>query len=210
MSDANPPAALTGEDGLAVETGCSLDQAQSLEAVRLYLQSGSIAEVGRKLGVSAYELSKLTRTNWWMQELKLLRTIEQAQLDTSLTEILNMSLDELKLRLQFGEDYYDKEGNMRNRPLSAATLCRVADVVFDKRQLIRGLPTAVTNEGGKLQELAEKLEELGRAQSARTIEMDPSPLVETPAPSSPGTAPGQLSSPGTQRPSFSSRFTIEE
>lgn len=153
----------------------ALSLEQSLAAVRLYLHTGSIAEVGRQLSVTVYELNKLTRTQWWMQELRLLRTIEQAQLDTSLTEILNVTLAELKQRLEFGEDYYDKEGNMRNRPLPAATLCRIADVVFDKRQLIRGLPTAVTNEGGKLQDLADKLEQLGRAQSARTIEMDPTP-----------------------------------
>ena len=67
----------------------------------------------------------------------------------------------------------DKDGNIRTKPLNAQTLCRIAETVFDKRQLIRGLPTAVTNEGSKLAELAEKLEQLGRAQAARTIEMEP-------------------------------------
>ena len=165
MSDSPSPPPLPVEDALP-------DPDLLSQAVRSYLKTGSLAAVSRNLSVPIYELQKLARTQEWMQELKLLRTIEQAVLDSSLTSILDTTLDALKHRLEFGEDVMDKDGNIRTKPLNAQTLCRIAETVFDKRQLIRGLPTAVTNEGSKLAELAEKLEQLGRAQAARTIEME--------------------------------------
>jgi hypothetical protein len=144
----------------------------SREAVRLYLTCGSLASVSRKLDTPIYELQKLAKTQWWTDELGRLRRIEQAELDAKLSDILGSALTKLVDRMENGEEVMDKEGFIHRKAISAATLCRIAETVFDKRQLIRGLPTAVTNEGSKLTELAEKLEKLGLAQSARTIEME--------------------------------------
>jgi hypothetical protein len=157
------------------EDGATANSEDTLQtkAIRAYLTTGSLAATSRELGVSLAVVRKMAATQSWAEELGLLRRIEQAVLDTSLTDILGTTLSELKHRLQFGEEVFDKEGGSHMRPLSGATLVRIMEAVFDKRQLIRGLPTAVTNEGSKLSELAAKLEELGRAQAARTIEMEP-------------------------------------
>lgn len=140
------------------------------EAVRLYLKTGSLAAVSRELGVTIYELQKLAKTQWWTDEIGALRRIEQAQLDSSLSEILGLALTKLVKAMTDGEDAVTSEGVPYIKPVSAAVLVRIADTVFDKRQLLRGLPTALSNESSKLTELAAKLEELGRAQASRTIE----------------------------------------
>lgn len=143
------------------------------KAIRIYLKTGSLAATARQLETPVYQLQKLAKTQSWQDELGLLRRVEQAVLDTTLTEIMGMALTELKDRLVLGEEIFDSNGGAHMRPVSATTLVRIMDVVFDKRQLIRGLPTALTNEGSKLSELAAKLEELGRQQAAKTIEAQP-------------------------------------
>lgn len=160
------------ETGLVAGAGEWEADEESKRAVVLYLQCGSLAKVALSLGTTVYELQKLAKSQWWTDELGRLRRIEQAELDNRLSAILGKSLDMLVERMEYGEEVYDKEGNMHMRPVPAATLCKIANTVFEKRQLIRGLPTAVTNESSKLAELAEKLEKLGQAHNAKTIEMD--------------------------------------
>lgn len=150
------------------------------EAVRAYLKCGSLAQVARELDTTVYELQKLAKTQWWTEELGSLRRVEQAALDESLSAILGKTLTEMVERLEFGEKMFNKngvpvldaEGKHVRKPVAAAVLVRIAETVFDKRQLLRGLPTALSNESTKLQELAEKLEKLGRAQSMKTLEME--------------------------------------
>ncbi len=143
------------------------------QAVALYLTNGSLAAVARELGTTVYELQKLAKTQWWTDEIGHLRRVEQATLDTSLSEILGLALTKLVTAMTNGEEAVTSEGVPYMKPVSAAVLCKIADTVFDKRQLIRGLPTSVSNESSKLSELAAKLEELGRSQAARTIEAAP-------------------------------------
>lgn len=150
------------------ETGDAI----SREAVTLYLTCGSLAKVARTLDIPIYDIQKLSKTQWWTDELGRLRRIEQAELDSKLSDILGSALTKLVDRMENGEEVIDKDGFKHMKAISAATLCRIAETVFDKRQLIRGLPTAVTNESSKLTELAEKLEKLGQAQAARTIDME--------------------------------------
>jgi len=165
------------EEELEARPGPEPEEELQVRAIRLYLKLGSMAAVGRELGVPLTELHRLSKTVWWQEEMQLIRRAEAAALDAGLTELLGTTLDELKRVLRDGETVFDKNGVAHSKPVSATSLCRIAELVFDKRQIVRGLPTAIT-EGGKLSELAEKLEALGKAQAAKTIEMEAQPFVE--------------------------------
>ena len=162
------------EDSAAVPAQTSLisakDEIHLPTAVSLYIKTGSLAATARQLEVTVYELQKLAKTQRWTDEIGNLRRVEHAALDSALSEILGKALSGLVQRMNDGEECVTAEGIPYLKPVSAATLVRIADVIFDKRQLIRGLPTALTNESSKLGELAAKLEQLGRAQSLRTID----------------------------------------
>ena len=140
------------------------------EAMTTFLRTGSMAAAARSVGMSTYELHKVTKTPQWMEEVALRKRMERAALEVSFTRILDTTLIKLMDRVENGETFIDKDGVERHREITASDLCKITQVVFDKRQLLRGLPTAVTNEGNKLTELARKLESLGKAQAARTID----------------------------------------
>jgi hypothetical protein len=142
------------------------------QAVRAYMQTGSLAKTAKVLGTTVYEVSKIARTQAWAEEVANARRTELAVLDTALSSILDKATLELIHRLEYGEEVYDAVGNCHLKPVSAASLTKMIGTIFDKRQLLRGLPTALNNESSKLSELAEKLEQLGRYQSAKTIDAD--------------------------------------
>jgi hypothetical protein len=142
-------------------------------AVRIYVRKGSFRATAKELGVSVDELYKLTRTQWWQDEVEELRKEENAIADSVLSEILGTTFEELGKRLAFGDRVVNKQtGEEYVQQVPAAVLVRIMDAVFDKRQLLRNLPTNIS-EGAKLDELAEKLKELGRGLAARTLESPP-------------------------------------
>lgn len=143
-------------EGLAVVAAAS----KELQAVRIFVQTGSLAAVSRQLGVPMAELAKFAKTVWWQQEVAALQRDASAQLDAGLTRILDMSLEQLILRLTTGDTVMTKQGP-KVMPLKADTLARIADIVFTKRQLLRNQPTAIAGDTNKLNILATKLRALG-------------------------------------------------
>lgn len=140
-----------------------------LEAVRLYALTGSLAKVSRELGVPIYELTKLTKTQWWQDELAALRREESALTNATLTRVFDLTLAQIEDRLAHGDFTLSQGGALRRVPVSASSLARLADMVFDKRQLVRNEPTVIAGDNDKLSRLADKLRRLG---AARTIEAE--------------------------------------
>src|SRR5574340_173619 len=74
-----------------------------LEAVRLFALYGSLARVSRELAVPLYELQKLSRTQWWLEEVALLQRAEAAETNAKLTRLWDMTLDQIEDRLTNGD-----------------------------------------------------------------------------------------------------------
>jgi hypothetical protein len=143
----------------------------ALHAVRLFAQTGSLAEVARQLEVPIYELKKLSRTEFWGRELAELQRAEAALLNVRLTRMLDTTLEAIEDRLAHG-DFNFSGGKMFRTPVTAATLARVADCVFEKQRLVRDLPTAIVDvENRKLATLAQRLRALG-AQDITLLDAD--------------------------------------
>jgi hypothetical protein len=149
------------------------------EAVRLFLRSGSLAQVGRELSIPVQDLYRASKSAWWLQEVSLRKKMENAAQDVMLTKVLDMSLEHLVDVLENGEDRIDHQGCIQQIRVSGATLARIVDVLFDKRQLIRDLPTSNDKTANKLTELAKQLEQFGRAANAKPIiEADVSDITQ--------------------------------
>lgn len=134
----------------------------ALEAVRLFSRTGSLAKVAEELDVPIYELKKLSRTEFWQRELMELQRAEAALQNVQLTTILDSTLSAMEDRVKNGDFYVAKGGKVGRSPLNAATLARVADSVFNMRQLLREQPTSIVDvENKKLSNLAAQLRALG-------------------------------------------------
>lgn len=141
-----------------------------LEAVRMYAEYGSLAQVSRELGIAIYELQKLQRTEWWQNELAALRREASAMKNARLTKIHNMTLEALEDRLEHG-DYVQRGNGFVRLRMSGRDLARVSEAVFKQRQLLMGEPTHIDGANKKLEELSKKLEALGsrKPEDARRV-----------------------------------------
>lgn len=138
-------------------------------AVRLYYSTGSYPKTAQALGVSVYEVTRLSKTGWWRDEIAALQRDEIAQSNVRMTKILDMALGELEDRLENGDEVV-VGGVLQTKKVDARTLSTIVNVVFDKRQLLRGMPTSIGSQEGKLEELAEKLRALGKVRAEVVVE----------------------------------------
>lgn len=139
------------------------------EAVRRFLQSGSLAQVGREMHIPVQDLYRAAKSAWWIQEVALRKRMEQAVQDAQISKVLDKSVSKLLELLERGEEFVDRNGQIVKKELSGVALARIIDVLFDKRQVLRGQPTGDDQTSKKLSELAHKLEQFGRAAQAKPI-----------------------------------------
>lgn len=144
---------------------------RNLAILQHYALCGSIVDTARKFGETAYGLAQLMATPWWQREYAFLRREQMAQENVRLTSLWSKTLDQIEDVLTYGEEVQTKHGDVVRKTLSASALARLAEVLFDKRQIVRNEPTVIVdnNSVSKLDELAQKLARLGQA---RTIEND--------------------------------------
>lgn len=146
------------------------------EALAAYLITGTLRGAAAQTGLPLYEVSKIAKTPWWREQIIERRNAERAQNDTKMTKLMNMSLEQIEDVLLYGEETAigTKMGvEVVKTKVKARDLARLLEVLFDRRQLLRGEPTGISAEGHKLSELASKLERLGQHQRAEVIEMEP-------------------------------------
>ena len=145
--------------------------APEVQAVHLFARFGSLKEVARRTGIPLYELQKLSRTQQWLDELAALQREETATLNVRLSNLMNTTLEQIENRLEEG-DVQLYEGRVVRHPCSASVLTKMAATIFDKRQLVRNLPTSIESSQSKLAELAEKLTQLGKARNIDFIDVE--------------------------------------
>lgn len=123
-------------------------------------------------GVSVHTI-RVWRMEDWFKELvaEIVREDDNSS-DAKLTKIVSKSLDVITDRLENGDFMYDKESSkFVRRPMYAKDVTRVADVMFDKRNLLRGKPTSISSKQEQISDRLLKIaSEFERFVKSKTIE----------------------------------------
>ncbi len=124
-------------------------------------------------GVSAETIRHWRMEEWFKELIEELRRDEDIQVDAKLTKIVNKSLETIVDRLENGDFMFDpKEGEFRRKPLNARDVVKVADIMFDKRNLLRGKPTTISGKEQISDRLLKLAEDFKRFALAKTIDAE--------------------------------------
>jgi hypothetical protein len=155
-----PPASVPESTTLAQVDDAPVEASLEQRAVWLYSRTGSLARVARELSIPIYELTKLSRTQFWLSELAAIQREEAAIQNVQMSRILNSTLHQIEDRIENGDVVF-VNGSLRRKAVDASVLAKIASVIFDKRQLLRGQPTTIDGADAKIRELADRLRALG-------------------------------------------------
>ena len=115
-------------------------------------------------GTSYANLKRWCREEWWDQAVEIVKERLDMALDDSYTAVIHKSTNAVIDRLDEGDVVLTKTGAQVRKPVSARDAMLIAGIAHDKRALLRGRPTTITesvSEGERLRQLAEKFKTIG-------------------------------------------------
>ncbi len=148
---------MKGTTALTHASGSRYTDEDRREAAITYLVTGNLRATAKQSNVNERTLADWVRSDWWDALLQTLHAEKGRELDSKLTQIIDRSLHELADRLVHGDQQLTRDGSLVRVPIPAKDAAIVAAVMFDKRQILRNLPTRITHDPGRLHRLAETL-----------------------------------------------------
>ncbi len=134
-------------------------ESKRIEAVTVYLSTGSLTETGRLLGVPYKTLEGWKSQDWWKELVAKIQSEQDQQLDAKTSKIIDKALEGLLDRIENGEYIYDqKTGKTKQMPAKLRDLNFAFNTLLDKRQLLRNKPTKIVEQHStavQLQNLAD-------------------------------------------------------
>lgn len=142
------------------------------KAVALYAVTGSAEETANRLKLPPTTVRTWTREDWWQEKMAKVRQEKDAEIDAKMSEIIALATNEIKDRVTKGDQRLMSNGKNKRVKMSGRDLAIVAGTLYDKRQLIRNLPTAIRSDNTQeaLRAAIGEFEQLARESRAKTIE----------------------------------------
>lgn len=139
-----------------------------LKFITLVANGTSMAAAARmcRLSYNTVNAWKNGHMGWLNQALDRARELLDQELDTRYTGIISKAADVTLDRLENGDCTLDKNGNVVRKPVSAKDAAIVGSIHFDKRNILRGKPTSISENKTseqRLKELGEQFKKFAQA-----------------------------------------------
>ena len=155
----------------AINSTSQYTDEQRREAAAHYVLLGNAKKVSELTNIPRTTLSDWTRCEWWQELTVSIRQEKSDEIDASITNILDAASESLLDRIKDGDHVLNKDGEVIRLGMKGRDLATVFGITFDKRQIMRNLPTSIKAESTdtRLNQLAEKVREL-QAGASKVIE----------------------------------------
>ena len=139
--------------------------AQSIKdrAVEKYVVTGSRSITARELNIPIDTLNGWMKKDWFKDAIAAKRNEQIELLDSKLTESIDEAIKQMQDRLKNGDTVYNQRtGKFTQAPAKLRDLNHAFSSLIEKRQLIRKLPTKITEQqstAAQLQNLADQFQQ---------------------------------------------------
>lgn len=138
-------------------------------AACIYAVTGSLQEAENHTKITVPQLRSMMSEVWWDDTVKQVRKEENDQITAKMTKIVDSSLGQIEDRLTNGDWVLDKKTGEKSRlPVKMRDIAAHIGVLTDKRQLLRGEATSITERTSQedlLKTLGDKFEKFARKAS---------------------------------------------
>ncbi len=136
------------------------------QAIGVFIVTGNYKATARQLNIPYTTVFDWGKREWWLKAVEQVRTEKADELDAQVSNSITKALKSVDDRLEHGDAYVLKDGDIAYKPVSARDSATVFGIMYDKRALMRNMPTSITQstDSAKLLKLQEKFEELASKQ----------------------------------------------
>lgn len=145
-----------------------------IEVVTKVLALGNMRLVSELTGVSYQLIREWKQEPWWNQIVDEIRASRNSALDTKLSRLVDKSLETVADRLDNGNLFMDKKGELQRKPLTALEANKIATDMLNQETLVQKRVVAQT-EGQNVQSMADMIaglaREFARFNTNRTVDV---------------------------------------
>lgn len=151
-----------------------------IKAAVSYLLCGSATKAAKAAGISKPTiLDWKNNSEWWPYLLAHLKEKHDEDLEARTTQILTQALDQVEDRIVNGDTIMNyKTGEMEYKPISGKEMTIIFGTLYDKRQLMRREPTAISDNKSEDERLKHLMQEFIRFSKAKTIDGNYRPVED--------------------------------
>lgn len=146
-----------------------------IEVVTKTLALGNMRLVSELTGVSYQLIREWKQEPWWPEIVAEIRASRTSALDTKLSRLVDKSLETVADRLENGNLYLDKKGDLQRKPLTVLEANKIANDMLTQETNVQKREVALT-EGMQVQSMADTIrmlaEQFAQFNTKRTINAD--------------------------------------
>jgi len=141
------------------------------KAIGIYVVTGNYSATAKQSNIPRTTINEWSKTEWWLNEVDEVRHEKQDELDAQITGSIHKAFKKVDDRLENGDAYVKKDGTLGYKPVSCRDSATVGGIMYDKRALLRNMPTNITatTDSHKLLKLQQQFEQLAH-DKAKVIE----------------------------------------
>ena len=155
------------------QPGVPRPMTEKLESALAWLMTGNDYQASELCGVPRETIRDWRGLDSWEHLMDQAKKLKQNELDSQFTKIIHKSMEEITDRLEKGDEVIAKDGTRTRKAVSAKDMAWITATFADKRAVIRGQPTSIsqrTNTEKALKEKKQQLEALGKESTQDSTE----------------------------------------
>lgn len=140
--------------------GVRISPEKKVEAVTLWCLLGNLRTVANTMGINYETIKDWKSQPWWNDVARTVKEESDEEIDSKLGGLIKKSLLAIEDRLEHGDFVVTRQNDIIRKQISAADSLKILSTSFDKRQLLRGKATSISENlstDDKLKKIADKL-----------------------------------------------------
>lgn len=151
--------------------GLAWDDEKRIEVATADVMGLKTPQIQAATGVAAGTVKKWRQEEWYQDLIREIQNEDDREVDGKLTRLVNKSLDVISDRMENGDWMWNsKENKFVRKPVYMKDANRVATDLINRRNLLRGKPTSISNKEQMSDKLLALAEQFARFTSAKTIQ----------------------------------------
>lgn len=128
---------------LLSKMGSQYSDEQKRQTLGAFVILGNVQKVAAHVGIPARTIYDWTHSEWWSKEIATIREERSGELDAQLSNSIEKARESVDSRLDIGDAYINKDGEVGYKPVSCRDSATVLGILYDKRALMRNMPTKI-------------------------------------------------------------------
>ncbi len=144
------------------QPGSQYTDEQRRAVIADYCVTGNITKTAEMHNMPKQTVSNWAKSDWGVELLGQIRTEKGEEFDANISKFIDAAFEQAQDRVEKGDFRLTKDGKLVRVPMGGYQLVISGATAYDKRQLHRNQPTAISDNSGDMKALANEFRKLSQ------------------------------------------------